>query len=178
MLAQQPDESPVLPYPEDPVFPTYPDSAPADRHKLPAAVVLGAVGLVVFAMIATALAVWSVRRDQSGSSASARHVAQLGIERSDEDQIRAVITTLEAALNDADYDSVRDVTCARMHTEADEALLRILRAMGRIDFTVIDVDVTGDVALVKLRVISGDYAPQDPTTMNFVQEGGRWKSCV
>jgi hypothetical protein len=105
-------------------------------------------------------------------------------ESSPEDQIRALMKSVDNYLNAADATGLASLLCnaqrnaAGRHVHTDDQLRKQRDVVGLETSTVSDIHLAGDHATARVS-ISWSKAPQDDVTktVEFVQENGGWKVC-
>ncbi|WP_117406757.1 nuclear transport factor 2 family protein [Mycobacterium marinum] len=96
--------------------------------------------------------------------------------KSDEDQIREVLSGVVEAYNNADFNKYVSYFCPSERSGlSDASQLRQNRAdTGRLSFDDISIDVTGDTAKVTATATVENEDEPDTQTVDFVKEDGRW----
>lgn len=96
--------------------------------------------------------------------------------KSDEDQIREVLSGVVEAYNNADFNKYVSYFCPSERSGlGDASQLRQNRAdTGRLSFDDISIDVTGDTAKVTATATVENEDEPDTQTVDFVKEDGRW----
>ncbi|HME77276.1 MAG TPA: hypothetical protein VKI00_16985 [Mycobacterium sp.] len=105
-------------------------------------------------------------------------------ESSPEDQIRALMKSVDNYLNNADAAGLASLLCDAQqnspgrHVHTDAQLRKQRDVVGLETSSVTDINVAGDHATAGVSV-SWSKAPQDDLTetVNFVRENGGWKVC-
>jgi hypothetical protein len=105
-------------------------------------------------------------------------------EASPEDQIRALMKSVDDDLNNADAAGLASLLCDAQknsparHVHTDDQLRKQRDVVGPETSTVADIHVTGDDATARVS-ISFSKAPQNDVTqtVNFVRENGGWRVC-
>ena len=134
-------------------------------------VMMAALAALVVAVAGVLIWVFAFR----GSNAS---------ESSAEDQIRALMKSVDNYLNNADAAGLASLLCdvqknvPGRHGHTDDQLRKQRDVVGLETSTVSDVHLAGDHATARVS-ISWSKAPQDDVTktVEFVQENGGWKVC-
>jgi hypothetical protein len=105
-------------------------------------------------------------------------------EFSPEDQIRALMKSVDNYLNNADAAGLASLLCDAQknspgrHVHTGDQLRRQQDVVGLETSSVTDINVAGDHATARVSV-SWSKAPQDVVTetVEFVRENGGWKVC-
>jgi hypothetical protein len=103
---------------------------------------------------------------------------------SPEDQIAALMKSVDSYLNNADASGLASLLCDEQknspgrHVHTDDQLRKQRDAVGLETSSVADIHIAGDHATAKVS-ISWSNAPQDDLTetAKFVRENGSWKVC-
>ncbi len=129
--------------------------------------------LLIGALLGAVIVLAGCTRETSGVAVAPPGTTALP--RSDEDQIADVVDRFAQAWNNNQFDTVRDLMCDDMRSQAefDEEALREARAdAGRLNLTITELDITGDTAAAIIEN-NGD----DPDDIAFQREGDEWKWC-
>jgi hypothetical protein len=147
-----------------------PPLGPAPRSRT-AIVIMAVLAAVVVAVAGVLMWVFAFR----GTTTS---------ESSPEDQIRALMKSVDTYLNNADAAGLASLLCDAQknapgrHVHTDDQLRKQRDVVGLETSTVSDIHISGDHATATVS-ISWSKAPQDDITktVEFVQENGAWKVC-
>jgi ketosteroid isomerase-like protein len=98
---------------------------------------------------------------------------------SDEDEVRTVLTRMNASYNGVDFTGFASHLCPDMLQSAGFAAgwYESRKTDGPTQITVNSVRVTGDVAVANVRFDAANRADTKTLDINLVRDGGDWKAC-
>ena len=98
---------------------------------------------------------------------------------SDEDQVRAVLDTMNSSYNHSDFDAFASHLCADILNVPDfEAGWHVSRdSDGTTQIAISRVSVTGDRAVANVRFEVANRADAKTLDVGFVRENADWKAC-
>jgi hypothetical protein len=143
---------------------------PGQRSQTPIAIV-AVLAAAVVAVAGVLLWVFAFKGDNAPQS-------------SPEDQIMALMKSVDDHLNNADAAGLASLLCDAQknspgrHVHTDDQLRKQRDVVGLETSTVTDIHITGDHATASVS-ISWSKAPQNDLTetVNFVRENGGWRVC-
>lgn len=147
-----------------------PDHAPAGRNKTP--LIVGGITVAIVALVAVVLTVVLVSRSDSGGGSGPSTTATAA---SDEQQIEDQVDAFEKAWNDEDFAAMESIVCEELQDDpefTEEEFLASRQESGRLNLTVLEMDVTGDTAVVSI-----EQQGESANDFDFAREGDEWKWC-
>lgn len=147
--------------------------APASKSRTPL-IIGGVVGALVLVTAAVLTVVLVTRSSSDGEGTAATTTTSVEA-ASDEDQIEDTVAAFEKAWNDEDFNAMESVVCEELQTDpefSEDEFLTGRQEAGRLNLTVNDVDITGDVAVVSI-----EQQGESANDFDFAREDGEWKWC-
>jgi hypothetical protein len=100
--------------------------------------------------------------------------------KTDNAQIRAVVTQLESAWNASDFEAFMGHTCRAFASDTSHSESRFSADRsknGKVSLKVTKVDVTGSTAVASVDRKYADESQASSVKLDFVKEDGEWKTC-
>lgn len=97
----------------------------------------------------------------------------------DQDQVRAVLSTMNNSYNSSDFTAFASHVCAAMlrANNFQAGWYENREVDGTTQITVNSVDVTGDDAVANVRFVAANHEDAKTFDIDFLREGAEWKAC-